>query len=127
MNILILTGTCLVFIALLFYTLTLRNERKNRKINKPLLRTLALGLLFDISATICMIAGSNNSPFTLHGVIGYSALFLMCIEGFLIWDTYRKEGLEASISSQIHTYTLVAYCWWIVAFISGGVIAAMHH
>ena len=127
MNTLIQIGTLLVFIALTFYSIALRVERKRKIVSKSLLATMSLGLIFDISATCFMIAGSSKSPFTLHGAIGYSALFLMCVDVFLLWNSFKSKGLNSLISDKIHQYTLFAYCWWIVAFISGGIIASMAH
>jgi hypothetical protein len=126
MNPLLLTGTALVFIALVCYTLSIRLERKQQLISVQLLRTFSTGLFFDISATSCMIAGSSNSPFTIHGFIGYSALLLMCIDFILLWRLLKKNGVNTSIPNSLHRYTLLAYCWWIAAFISGGIIAGIN-
>ncbi len=121
-----MTGMTIVIIALIFYTLALIKERKEHVLSRKLLVLFNIGLLFDITATVFMIAGSTNSPFTLHGFIGYSALTAMIIEVILLWRYYKSEGLNSVISSKIHKYTFYAYCWWVVAFITGGLIAALN-
>jgi len=69
-----------------------------------------------------MIIGSTNSPFTIHGFIGYSALLGMLIDMFLMWNTKKKEGIGKEIDKKLHHYSLIAYSWWVIAYISGAVI-----
>ena len=123
MNISILVGTITVTAALLAYSIAVLTEQFKKKVNKVVLIFLTLGIILDITATSFMIYGSSNSAFTLHGMLGYSALLAMLIDAYLIWKNYLKVG--ENIKNSIHVYSLVAYLWWIVAFITGGLLVAL--
>ena len=123
MNISILVGTITVTAALLAYSIAVLTEQFKKKVNKIVLIFLTLGIILDITATSFMIYGSSNSAFTLHGMLGYSALLAMLIDAYLIWKNYLKVG--ENIKNSIHVYSLVAYLWWIVAFITGGLLVAL--
>jgi hypothetical protein len=113
----------IVILALIFYSLFIRREYKTRLISSRLLLLLCLGLFFDVTATAFMIIGSLKSPFTLHGFIGYSALTVMLIDTVLMWRLRLRLGKNATIPVLLHKYSIYAYAWWVVAFISGGIIA----
>ena len=123
MNISILVGTITVTAALLAYSIAVLTEQFKKKVNKTVLIFLTLGIVLDITATSFMIYGSSNSAFTLHGMLGYSALLAMLIDAYLIWKNYLKVG--ENIKNSIHVYSLVAYLWWIVAFVTGGLLVAL--
>lgn len=122
-NISILVGTITVTAALLAYSIAVLTEQFKKKVNKVVLIFLTSGLILDITATSFMIYGSSNSAFTLHGMLGYSALLAMLIDTYLIWKNYLKFG--EIIKKSIHQYSLMAYLWWIVAFITGGLLVAL--
>lgn len=123
MNQLSIIGATLVTLALISYSIGILTEQIKRKLIRRVLIFITSGVVLDISATIFMILGSRNSPFTLHGIIGYSALFLMLIELFLIWRNYSISGLNAEVTRGVHRYSRFAYIWWIVAYVTGSVIA----
>ncbi len=123
MNIYILIGTTTVTAAFFAYSIAVITEQIKKKVNRFVLTFLTLGISLDITATSFMIYGSSNSAFTLHGFIGYSALLAMLIDTFLIWKYYLKFGEK--INNVIHRYSLVAYLWWIMAFITGGLLVAL--
>ena len=125
MNSYTLLGTITITAALLAYSIAVITEQIKKKISKTILTFLTLGIVLDIIATSFMIFGSSNSAFTMHGFIGYSALLAMLIDGYLIWRNYLKFG--ENISSSVHRYTLFAYIWWIVAFITGSLLVAFTH
>ena len=122
MNISILVGTITVTAALLAYSIAVITEQIKKEVNNIVLIFLTSGVLLDITATSFMIYGSSISGFTLHGLLGYSALLGMLIDTFLIWKNYLKFG--SKISKSIHRYSLLAYLWWVIAFITGGLLVA---
>ena len=79
MDIHILIGAITVTAALLAYSIAIITEQVKKKINYFILIFLTLGVILDITATSFMIYGSSNSAFTLHGMLGYSALLAMVI------------------------------------------------
>jgi hypothetical protein len=123
MNPTLMTGMTVVIIALSFYTLFIHQELKHKKVTPKLLLFLTVGLSLDFTATLLMILGSVNTPFTIHGMIGYSALSVMLIDTVLLWRLRFKYGLGTQVFPGIHTYSILAYGWWVVAFITGGIIA----
>jgi hypothetical protein len=122
MNILLVYGTRIVIFALIAYYVAILSEQKTRRISKIVLWFLTSGLILDITATALMISGSENTPFTLHGIIGYSSLAGMLVDTFLIWRQRMKAGVVPEVPRKLHLYSRFAYIWWILAFISGGAL-----
>jgi len=120
MDIHILIGAITIMAALVAYSIGIITEQIKKKINHFILIFLTLGVILDIIATSFMIYGSSNSAFTLHGTLGYSALVAMVIDTILIWRYYLKIG--PNISRSLHRYSLAAYIWWIIAFITGSLL-----
>jgi uncharacterized repeat protein (TIGR03987 family) len=121
----LIAGTMIVNLALISYTLFIFSERRTKRTGKRVLTFLTLGVILDITATICMITGSSNSPFTLHGILGYSALAGMLIDTFLLWKSRLKNGLGSAISISLHNYSFIVYCWWIAAYITGALVVML--
>lgn len=119
MNSVILAGVITVQLALILYTIFIYNEHKKRKAAKIVLYSLSLAVFFDLIATGCMMAGTDKTYFTLHGIIGYSALAMMVIDGVLIWRHKIKKGSEEPFSKGLNIYSKIAYAWWLVAFFNG--------
>jgi hypothetical protein len=123
MNTLSIIGATIVTLALISYSIGIITEQVKKKILPRVLIFITLGVILDITATAFMILGSKNSPFTPHGFIGYSALFLMLIELVRIWRAYNKLGMGADVPKGVHLYSRYAYIWWVVAYITGSLIA----
>jgi uncharacterized repeat protein (TIGR03987 family) len=123
MNTLSIIGATIVTLALISYSIGIISEQVKKKLIPRVLIFITLGVVLDITATAFMILGSKNSPFTPHGFIGYSALFLMLIELVRIWQTYNKLGMNADVPKGVHLYSRYAYIWWVVAYITGSLIA----
>ena len=122
MNTISILGAVIVTLALVAYSLGVVGEQRKHKLVKSVLLFMTLGIVLDVTATICMILGSSNSPFTFHGFLGYSALLAMLIDVLLIWQFYKKNGSEIEAPKKLHKYTLFAYIWWVVAYITGSML-----
>lgn len=122
MNSLVLTGTIIVFFALLSYTIGIIREQRSKSVSLYVLVFLSLGLTLDITATIFMIMGSSQDGISLHGIIGYSSLLGMLIDNILLWRLRFSQGLNAKVPIGIHLYSRFAYTWWVIAFITGGLL-----
>ncbi len=123
MNTLSIIGATIVTLALISYSIGIISEQVKKKMIPRVLIFITLGVVLDITATVFMILGSTNSPFTYHGFIGYSALFVMLIELVRIWRTYNKSGMGADVPKGVHLYSRYAYIWWVIAYITGSLIA----
>ena len=125
MNTILIIGTSVVILALAFYSIGIITEQVKKVINKKVLIFLTLGLIFDITATACMIIGSSNSPFTFHGFIGYTGLLAMIVETILAYRFNSKNGSEFKVTKGLHLYSRFAYILWVVVFITGGLLVAL--
>jgi hypothetical protein len=123
MNNTLIAGTVVVNLALVFYTISFIMFSRSHSLSRKLLTIFSLGLFFDVLATTLMILGSTNSPFTLHGFIGYSALLTMFVEGYILWNFYYRNGFVVVQSASVKRYTAISYIWWVCAYISGAIIA----
>jgi len=124
MNSLVLTGTIIVFFALSSYSMFIYNEQRKKQVVKKVLIFLTLGIALDITATAFMILGSSKGLLTFHGVLGYSSLLGMFADTIMIWRLRLKSGLNAEIPHWLHLYSRYAYIWWVLAFITGGLLVA---
>lgn len=127
MKIYSLIGSFVVVIALILYSIGFAKEQRKKLVTSKVLLFFSLGVLFDISATTLMILGSTKGLLTFHGFIGYSSLLGMSIDTFLLWRHNLKNGSEVKVNKSLHIYSRVAYIWWVVAFITGGVLVALRH
>lgn len=118
-------GSMIVTVALVFYSLGYFNERKRRLITKKILSFYTIGITLDVTATIFMIIGSSKGMLTVHGMIGYSSLLGMLTDTYLIWRHYLKEGAAAPVHRPLHVYSRIAYTWWVLAYITGGLLVAV--
>ena len=116
-------GATIVTIALVSYSIGIISEQVMKKLIPRVMVFVTLGVVLDVTATIFMILGSKNSPFTLHGLIGYSALLAMIIEVIRIWHAYIKKGIRSEVPRGVHLYSRYAYIWWVIAYITGTLIA----
>jgi hypothetical protein len=122
MNKLLMIGSAIVFFALAFYSIGIYAEQKHKKVINMVLTFLTMGIIFDIIATAFMIAGSSKGLFTIHGIIGYSSLLGMLIDNILIWKIWLKKGTGSDVPDAVHLYSRYAYIWWVIAFITGGLL-----
>ncbi len=122
MNPTLIIGTRIVVLALVFYSIGIITEQRKRHITNLVLIALTIGIILDITATAFMIIGSPNSPFTLHGFLGYSALAAMLIDTIFVWRFSLANGNDVVVSKPLHQYSRYAYIWWLVAFVSGSLL-----
>jgi len=108
-----------VSLALISYSIAIITEQRRRKVINRVLFFLTLGVILDISATTMMIIVSENSPFTLHGMLGYSSLTLMVIDAVLLWRFRMKTQASEPVPRPLHLYSRIAYIWWVAAYITG--------
>ena len=108
-----------VTLALISYSIAIITEQRKRKVINLVLIFLSLGVMLDIGATTMMIIVSENSPFTVHGILGYSSLTLMIIDAILLWRFRMKNGSTEKVSRPVHLYSRIAYIWWVAAYITG--------
>ena len=122
MNKLLLTGVGVVLFAFGSYTTAIITQIRQRRPTAVMRGFLTAGVSLDATATAFMIAGSRRIPLTFHGILGYSAFFLMATDLVLMWRRYHAFG-SSPLPGKLHRYSLAAYSWWVLAFIAGIIIA----
>jgi len=123
MNLILVTGTIIVTFVLIFYSISVFSEQRNKAFTSFVLTTRTIGVALDFTSTAFMIAGSRKIPFTFHGLLGYSALTGMLVDKVLVWR-YAKKQNHRPISPGLKLYTRLVYLWWVLAYIAGGLITA---
>jgi hypothetical protein len=120
-----ITGSIIVTLALIIYSTGFFNERKVKHITNRVIFFYTLGVSLDITATIFMIIGSSKGLVTLHGMIGYSSLLGMLTDTILLWRYNIRKGPATEVSKGLHLYSMIAYTWWVIAYITGGLLVAI--
>lgn len=118
-------GSMIVTLALVFYSIGFTKERKEKIVSSRILFFYTIGISLDITATICMIIGSSKGLVTIHGLIGYSSLLAMLIDTILLWRYNIMQGSGQLVSKGLHLYSRISFIWWILAYITGGLIVAI--
>jgi hypothetical protein len=119
----LIKAVVVVTFALLFYSAAVIAEQRKSLVSKRVLFFLTVGVCLDITATVLMILGSGNTPLTIHGVIGYTALSVMLVDTALIWRFWIRNGGECHVPRSLNIYTRIAFGWWVVAYIAGAIIS----
>ena len=121
MSPILIAGTIIVNLALVFYSVGIFIEQRRRRVTRVVVGFLTAGVVFDVVATGFMIAGSSSGPFTAHGLLGFSSLAAMLLETGFAWRHRLRHG-EDEVPVWLHRYSRVAYSWWIVAYITGAIL-----
>lgn len=125
MNTYLQIGTSIVIFALASYSIGILTEQRIKCITKRVITFVTLGVVLDITATIFMIIGSDKGGLTLHGFIGYSSLLGMLLDVILMWVRIVKHGINKEVTKPLHLYSRYAYIWWVLAFITGGLLVLL--
>jgi hypothetical protein len=118
-------GSFIVTMAMVFYSIGYTRERRRQLITPGVLSFYTIGLSLDISATIFMIIGSTKGLMTPHGLIGYSSLLGMLTDTIILWRHYLDKGPGENVSRPVHVFSRVTFIWWIIAYITGGLLVAI--
>lgn len=118
----LMAGMTIVNLALLSYTIAIILQRRKKIMSSAVLIFLTTGVVFDITATICMVAGSSQGALTLHGIIGYTSLAGMLTDTVFSYLLRFRNGKDAAIPARFNKNSLLAYCYWILAYITGAIL-----
>lgn len=121
MNPVLLVGTIVVNLALVSYAVGIIGEQRSHRVSSRVLTFLVIGVVLDVIATACMIAGSSHGPFTTHGVLGFSSLAAMLSETGFAWR-HRKANGDGVVPVWLHRWSRVAFGWWLVAYLTGALL-----
>jgi hypothetical protein len=125
MNVLLISGSVIVTLALISYSIGILAEQIGKKVTRRVLVFITIGIILDITATLFMIVGSPNSPFTFHGFLGYSALVVMLMDVIMIWRYTITNSIGIALTRSLHLYSRYAYLWWVIAYITGALLVVL--
>ena len=125
MKTVLLVATVIVNLALISYSIGILTEQFRRRLSGRVLGFVSAGLALDLTSTLLMIIGSENPPYILHGILGYSSLTGMLVDAFLLLRLRIRRGEGSEVPATLHLYTRIAYLWWILAYLTGLVIVIL--
>jgi hypothetical protein len=120
----LIAAISIVNLALISYTIAMILQTRGKLMSRRVLAFLTAGVALDITSTICMIIASGK-VITLHGVLGYTALGGMLIDMLLSYTHVKKSGINSPLSPSFTTWSLVAYFYWVLAYITGAILVGM--
>jgi len=117
-----LAGAFVITFSLLSYGIGSISLQRFKFVSTGVLVYLTIGIVLDLIAATLMITGSANTPFSLHGFIGLSAILVMFIDVVWLWRFFNKNGSDTTVSKPLLLYSKLAYLWWIIAYLTGSVL-----
>lgn len=120
-------GILFVNMALVMYSIGILSEQRKKVITNHILFFITLGIIFDIMATTIMIISSSKGILTLHGALGYSALWIMIIDWIWMYTFRKRNSSSTAVSQKLHIFSRIAYVWWVLAYITGAILIALRH
>ena len=109
--------------ALISYGIGVITEQIKHRVTRSILLFLALGLICDLIATVCMVVGAGRGYLTTHSILGYSCLLTMAVDSALVLRHRLKCG-DQQVPHALHLFSRYAYCWWVIgAYLLGGFLA----
>lgn len=122
MSFISLIGAFIITLSLLTYGIGSITLQRFKLVTRSVVAFLTLGVCLDITAVSLMIIGSANGPFTMHGIIGFSALFVMLTDTLWLWKVFFKYGNDKKANKALLLYSRYAYGWWVVAYFTGSLL-----
>jgi len=123
----IVVGVIFIHIALVLYSIFIYKETKYKRATNGVVGFITAAVIFDISATICMMIGTVENWVTLHGVLGYTALAVMVTDAVFIWKHRNKHGTEIPFSDTLNRNSKLGFILWLIAFGTGELLAVLNH
>lgn len=121
MNPILIAGIVIVNLALISYAIGIIGEQRSHRVSRRILAFLVAGVILDVTATACMIAGSSHGWLTPHGILGFSSLAAMLSETYFAWRHRRTHGDDV-VPRWLHRWSRLAFGWWVVAYVTGAML-----
>jgi hypothetical protein len=117
----LIAGISIVNLALISYSTAIIIQSRKKSITRHVLTFLTIGVILDITSTICMIMGSGK-VISFHGVIGYLSLAGMLTDTILSFHHVKKYGINSVLSGKFIRWSQAAFAYWILAYITGAIL-----
>ena len=114
-------GIVFMLLALLSYSISIWGARKNKG-PKLLHVVLAwVGLACDTTGTLFMAAVAGGLSWSLHGITGYIAIFMMVVNA--IWVTVAFVKKQESITKSYLIVSVIIWFVWLISLFTGMALA----
>ena len=115
-----------ISLALVFYTIGVWREHRERVLKKMHVLFFGFGLLFDTTGTSLMtiIAGekaaSNLFTFYIHQFTGGLAIILMLVH--FLWAIYVLVKGSEKAKANFHRFSVIVWGFWLIPYLVGMII-----
>ncbi len=116
-----------ISLALVFYTIGVFSERREKNLSKKHVIIFWMGLVCDTTGTTIMtqiakIGGTGISEMEsmLHGITGVVAIGLMLFHA--IWATYVLNKGDQKTKKMFHKFSIIVWAIWLIPYIIGAVV-----
>ena len=120
----LIVGISIVNLALISYATGIIIQSRKKSITQQVLTFLTLGVILDITSTICMIIGSGK-VISFHGIIGYLSLAGMLADTVLSYLNVNKQGMNSVLSKNFIRWSQAAFFYWVLAYITGAILVML--
>jgi uncharacterized repeat protein (TIGR03987 family) len=111
--------------ALVFYTIGVWGERKDKILKKRHVIIFWLGLIFDTLGTVTMSRIASNGGFkvnyaitqNLHGITGALAIILMLFHAS--WATWVLFKNDLRMKQFFHKFSILVWLIWLIPYFVG--------
>jgi len=119
MNLLVLTSTALITLALIFYSLGVWSERIAKYLKPWHVFSFWIGFAFDVSGTYAMhlLAKGQFNIFEPHTLTGQIALWLMLVHA--IWATKVITNKDEKLRVKFHKISIIVWLIWLIPYFGG--------
>lgn len=119
MNLLVLTSTVLITLALIFYSLGVWSERIAKYLKPWHVFSFWIGFAFDVSGTYAMhlLAKGQFNIFEPHTLTGQIALWLMLVHA--IWATKVITNKDEKLRVKFHKFSIIVWLIWLIPYFGG--------
>lgn len=107
-------------LALVFYTIGVWSEKKQKELKKWHLVVFWIGLAFDTLGTTVMSKIANTHfSFNFHSITGLLAILLMLFHA--LWATIVLYKNNENMKVKFHKFSFFVWFAWLIPFISGAI------
>ena len=120
MSPLLMKAVVAITLALIFYTIGVWSERREKLLKPWHLVFFWLGLVMDVIGTriMSLLSDQNQNPvMTLHGITGLIAIILMMLHA--VWATVFIVRKSEQARHTFHRFSIIVWSIWLVPFILG--------
>ncbi len=110
-------GSVLITLALVFYSIGVWAERIAGRLKPWHLVFFWLGLACDTAGTGLMMEFAGGLTADIHGVTGVAAILLMIVHA--IWATVVLIRKDERAIVNFHRFSIVVWAIWLVPYLSG--------